>query len=82
MNGRTLTAGKHALLYIGNGDVTNLRLSDTQGHNVMVEFGGETTGIDAMGSKVMLQGGVSMKKIKTMKQMVPHVRKADTTEMT
>lgn len=58
MNGKTLTEGKHALLIIGDGDVTNLRLSDTQGHNVPVEFGGQTTGIDAMGSKVMLQGGV------------------------
>ena len=58
MNGKTLTTGKHALLHIDDADVTNLRLSDAQGHNVLVEFGGQTTHVDAMGSKVMLQGGV------------------------
>lgn len=58
MNGKTLTEGKHALLIIGDGDVTNLRLSDTQGHNVPVEFGGQTTGVDAMGSKVQTQKGI------------------------
>ena len=31
---------------------------------------------------VMLQGGVSTKKMKTTKQMVPHVRKVDTAETT
>ena len=30
---------------------------------------------------VMLQGGISTKKIKMMKQMVPHVRKVDIAEM-
>lgn len=58
MNGKTLTAGKHALLNIGNADLTSLRLSDTQGRNVMVEAGEGTTGISAMGSKVMNQKGI------------------------
>jgi len=57
MNGKTLTAGKHALLKIGDADVTTLRLSDAQGHNVMVETG-ETTGITTLGSKVKQQGGI------------------------
>ena len=58
MNGKTLTTGKHALLHIGNADLTSLRLSDAQGHNVMVVAGEGTTHIDAMGSKVMTQKGV------------------------
>ena len=58
LNGKTLTAGKHALLYIGDADVTSLRLSDAQGHNVMVEAGEGTTSIDALGSKVQQQGGI------------------------
>ena len=58
MNGKTLSAGKHALLHIGNADLTSLRLSDAQGHNVMVVAGEGTTRIDAMGSKVMTQKGV------------------------
>ena len=57
MNGKTLTAGKHALLKIGDADVTTLRLSDAQGHNVMVETG-EATGITTLGSKVKQQGGI------------------------
>ena len=58
MNGKTLTPGKHALLYLGDADVTQIRLSDTQGHNVEVVAGEGTTAIDNMGSKVQLQGGV------------------------
>ena len=58
MNGKTLTPGKHALLKIGDADVTKIRLSDTQGHNVEVVAGEGATAIDAMGSKVQLQGGV------------------------
>lgn len=58
MNGKTLAAGKHALLKIGNAEVSTLRLSDSQGRNVMVEAGNGTTGIDALGSKVQLQGGI------------------------
>lgn len=58
MNGKTLSAGKHALLYVGNADVTSLRLSDAQGRNVIVEAGEGITGISAMGSKVMNQKGM------------------------
>jgi subtilisin family serine protease len=58
MNGKTLTPGKHALLKIGDADVTQIRLSDTQGHNVMVVAGEGATAVDAMGSKVQTQKGV------------------------
>lgn len=58
MNGKTLPAGKHALLNIGDAEISNIRLSDTMGGNVNVEGGQGTTSIDAMGSKVQLQDGV------------------------
>ena len=58
MNGKTLSAGKHALLTIGDAEISNIRLSDTMGGNVNVEGGQGTTSIDAMGSKVQLQDGV------------------------
>ena len=58
MNGKTLTPGKHALLKIGDADVTQIRLSDTLGHNVEVVAGEGTTAVDAMGSKVQTQSGV------------------------
>ena len=59
MNGKTLSAGKHPLLYIGDADLSNLRLSDAQGHNVMIEAGqGTPSFVDTMGSKVLKQGGV------------------------
>ena len=34
MSGKTLTAGKHAILNIGNAQITSIRLSDTAGRNV------------------------------------------------
>ena len=34
MSGKTLGVGKHALLQIGDADLTSIALSDTQGHNV------------------------------------------------
>jgi hypothetical protein len=58
MSGKTLTPGKHALLYIGDADLSSLRLSDTQGHNVAVVAGEGTTKIDAIGSKVMTAKGI------------------------
>ena len=58
MSGKTLAPGKHALLYIGDADLSNLRLSDTQGHNVPVVAGEGTTKVDAMGSKVMTAKGI------------------------
>ncbi len=57
MNGKTLTAGKHALLEIGDANITTLRLSDAQGHNVLA-IADETTSITTLGSKVKLQGGI------------------------
>jgi subtilisin family serine protease len=58
MNGKTLSAGKHALLRIGDAEISNIRLSDTMGGNVNVEGGEGTTSISAMGSKVMRQEGI------------------------
>ena len=57
MNGKTLAPGKHALLHIGDADITSLRLSDTSGKNVNVNLGG-TTGVDRMGKHVMNVEGV------------------------
>lgn len=57
LNGKTLTPGKHALLYIGDSEITSLRLSDTQGRNVNANnIGG--TGIDRMGKHVMCVNGI------------------------
>ena len=58
MNGKTLSAGKHALLKIGDAEISNIRLSDTMGGNVNVEGAEGTTSIDTMGSKVMKQEGI------------------------
>lgn len=57
MNGKTLIPGKHAMLNIGNGQITNIRLSDAYGHNVEA-ISGEATVIDRMGSNVMTVKGV------------------------
>ena len=57
LNGKTLTPGKHALLHIGNAQIVSIRLSDVQGHNVIVE-GSETTFIDRMGKDVMTVKGI------------------------
>ena len=59
MNGKTLSAGKHALLNIGNADISSIRLSNAIGHNVNIEKNGTNpTGVQAIGAKVFLQGGV------------------------
>ena len=73
LNGKTLAPGKHALLYIGDADVSTLRLSDALGHNVNVVAGEGTTNIDAMGSKVMRQEGIydlQGRKVTTLKKGV------------
>ena len=58
LNGKTIPAGKHALLKIGDAEVSSLRLSDAQGRNVTA-VAGETTGINnTMGSKVQQQSGI------------------------
>lgn len=43
MNGKTLSAGKHALLTIGDAEIASIRLSDATGHNVIVEQGNTTS---------------------------------------
>lgn len=58
LNGKTLSAGKHALLNIGDAEISSIRLSNAMGGNVNVEGGEGTTRIDTMGSKIQLQGGV------------------------
>ena len=58
LNGKTVSPGKHALLYIGDADITSLRLSDTQGKNIDAHHGNGTTGIDRMGKHVMNINGV------------------------
>ena len=60
LNGKTLPAGKHALLHIGDAEVAAIKLADAIGHNVTVVSGngGEPTGIDRMGKDVMTVKGV------------------------
>lgn len=55
---KTLTPGKHAIMTIGNADITSLRLSDTQGNSVLAVPGDATAIKDAMGSKVINSKGV------------------------
>ncbi len=43
MNGKTLSAGKHALLRIGDAEIASIRLSDAAGHNVLVEQSNPTS---------------------------------------
>lgn len=45
LNGKTIPAGKHAILNINGGTVSNARLSDRMGNNVNVTYGG-VSGID------------------------------------
>ncbi len=58
LNGKTLSPGKHALLLMGDADLSTLRLSDAFGHNVRAEAGEGVTAIDAMGAKVLTQSGI------------------------
>ena len=62
VNGKTLYSGMHALLYIGDAEVVNIRLGDTAGNrvNAVLEDEGnqETTGIDRMGKDVMNSKGI------------------------
>ena len=57
MKGKTLEPGKHALLHIGEGRVSSMRLSDAYGQNVTA-IGSETTGVDRMGREVMNVEGI------------------------
>lgn len=52
MSGKTIPAGKHALLNIGGAQLRSIRLSDTQGSNVTAEAG-NTTAIEMQTAKVL-----------------------------
>ena len=58
--GKTLPAGKNALLHIDDGQIASIRLSDVGGRNVEAQNrnNGGSTGIDRMGSHVMNVSGV------------------------
>ena len=60
MSGKTLTPGKHALLRIGDAEISSIRLANAVGHKVTAisNDGSETTGIDRMGKDVMTVKGV------------------------
>ena len=55
---KVLEPGKHAIMTIGDADLTSLRLSDPLGNRVNVVAGEATAVKDAMGSKVMNTKGV------------------------
>ena len=57
MNGKTLPAGKHALLHIGNGLIAQMRLADNAGHNVEA-IGDDATRINRMATDVMTVPGI------------------------
>lgn len=57
MSGKTLTAGKHAILNIGNSKIMDIRLSDAAGKNVEAKAG-ELSGITRLGSDVMNVSGI------------------------
>lgn len=46
LSGRTLPAGRHALLHLGEGELQSLCLSDAHGHNVEAIDAGEVNNID------------------------------------
>lgn len=56
MNGLTIPAGKHAILNIGDAELTSLRLSDAAGHNI--EISGISTGIESITSSMIKCNGV------------------------
>lgn len=53
MNGKTIPAGKHALLNIGDAQLRSLRLSDIMGCNVIAEAD-NTTAIEMQTAKVLI----------------------------
>ena len=58
MKGKTLAAGKHALLRIGDGQVTSITIGDAKGMKVSVSAGSGTTAIDNMAIAVKKQEGI------------------------
>lgn len=57
MSGKTLTAGKHAILNIGNAKIMDIRLSDSAGKNVEAKAGQETS-VTRLGADVMNVSGI------------------------
>lgn len=57
MNGKTLAAGKNAILNIGNAKIGSVKLSDKYGHNIQA-VGNTPTAIDRMGSDAMSVKGI------------------------
>ena len=57
MSGKTLPAGKHAVLNIGNAKIMDIRLSDAAGTNVEAKAG-QTTSITRLGADVMNVPGI------------------------
>ena len=57
MSGKTLSAGKHALLHIGDAKIGDLRLSDCNGRKVEVT-GSETTRVNRLATDVMSVPGI------------------------
>lgn len=60
ISGNTLAPGKHAILSIGDAEITGIRLGDAAGRKVNAVAGkdGGTTGIDRMGKDVMTGKGI------------------------
>ena len=57
MNGKTLSAGKHAILIIGDSQIADIRLSDAYGHNIMTESS-TIDKVDRMARDVMTVEGI------------------------
>lgn len=57
MSGKTLAAGKHAILNIGNAKIMDVRLSDAAGKNVEAKAG-QATGMTRLGADVMNVSGI------------------------
>ena len=57
MSGKTLSAGKHAILNIGNAKVMDVRLSDAAGSNVEAKAG-QATNVTRLGADVMSVSGI------------------------
>ena len=58
LSGKKLTAGKHALLYVGDGQVASIKLGDATGRGIKAISDNGTTGIDRMGKDVMNVKGI------------------------
>lgn len=58
MKSKTLAPGKHALLRIGDGDVTSITIGDANGMKMSVTGGDGTTAIDNMATAVKTQKGI------------------------